>query len=141
MHILREHDGLLYVVFLSTMTDDPVVLRRWYPTGIKTHHAHHNLGVESLDGAVLVPDRPGFYRFSDPGYGRVEVELERGGSTLASHIDHIAAEPPATRRRGRVRWDMGHWEISGHRKRELLATENQIIRDPCLSGSHTPQNR
>ena len=128
MHILREHDGLLYVVFLSTMMDDPVVLRRWYPTGIKAHHAHDNLGVESLDGAVLVPDRPGFYRFADPGYGRVEVELERGGQTLATHVDRIPVSPPKTRRRGRVYWDMGHWEISGRRDREILQSENEIFR-------------
>jgi hypothetical protein len=134
MHILREYDGLVYVLSLTTASDEPLVLRAWYPTGIRAYEAHRNLGVSSLDGAVLVHgDRPGVYRFADPSFGYTEVELARGGQTRSEWTDELPAPTPKTRRKGKVFWHQGRWMISSSRGWETLTEESSIItREICM---------
>ena len=35
LHILRERNHRVYVVILTTHHDEPVVERRWFPTGVR----------------------------------------------------------------------------------------------------------
>lgn len=129
MYILREHDNRLFVLSLYTATDDPVVIRAWFPTGIVASRARRELGIENLDGAALraVPGGGGLYEFADPSFGRLQVQLESGGQTTSTYRDEVPVSPPRTRRRGRIYWDRGEWAISDPRGRETIANEASII--------------
>ena len=130
MYILREREGLLYVLSLYTRSEVPLVVRAWYPTGDKVYQARRSLGVDSLDGVLLrYAQHSGYYNFVDPSFGQVEAKLERGGHTTSSFREEIPVPVPKARRRGKVFWHDGCWNVETSRGREVLVSADRVLQD------------
>ena len=127
LHVLRELNDRMHVVWIDTDSSDPIVRRRWYPTDVRRHVATQNLGsdwegtvLRSLgDGRYEIP--PATHTYSGRG---LIIELVERGRTLSSKTDQIEVPPPKTRRRGRIFWQHGEWWISGPRGEEILSRVN-----------------
>jgi len=127
LHVLRELNDRMHVVWIDTDSSDPIVRRRWYPTDVRRHVATQNLGsdwegtvLRSLgDGRYEIP--PAAHTYSGRG---LIIELSELGRTLSSKTDQIEVPPPKTRRRGKIFWHFGEWWISGTRGQEILSRVN-----------------
>ncbi len=102
--VLRSLDKELYMVSVDSLFDDPIVLRYWYPTGIKIHDAYRNLG--SLEGKRLEKIDSGRYRIEGT---HIEVCLTEGGNTKAAVIEELPYPMPKTRKRGPFHYTYGRW--------------------------------
>jgi hypothetical protein len=122
LHVLRERDHHVYVVSLDTDREQPIVRRRWYPTGINVQTACSNLGCP-IDGIVVSPLGNGIYVLPSE-HGRIQLGLKHGGSTINETIDQIEVPPPKTRLKGEIFWRHGEWWIARKygwkRKDEIL---------------------
>jgi hypothetical protein len=120
LHILRERERRVYVVIVTTHHDEPVVERRWFPTGIRADMARRNVG--EFDG-VEIRSKVGegiFYLSLSPGPGVVQIRLESGWRTPPESHDLFEAAKPKAKRKGKIYWNMGEWWIHGVHGDEIL---------------------
>jgi hypothetical protein len=123
LDVLREWDGRVYVVIARTLSQEPIVMRQWFPTGIRADMARANVG--EFEGKELRFLGEGMFETLPPA-GRysegekIRVSLEHPGSE-AERSDQIEATVPKTKRKGKIYWNMGEWWIHGPHGNEILS--------------------
>lgn len=123
LDVLRELDGRVFVVITRTLSQEPVVMRQWFPTGIRADMARANVG--EFEGKELRFMGEGTFETIPPtgrytAGDKIRIALESGPGTEATRSDQIEVAAPKTRRKGNVFWRMGEWWISGPRGTEIL---------------------
>jgi hypothetical protein len=124
LDVLRELDGKVHVVITRTLSQEPVVIRQWFPTGIRADMARASVG--EFEGRELKFLGSGIFETLPPAGrynegGKIQIVLESGSGTEAVRSDQFEAEKPKTRRRGKIYWQMGEWWISGPHGNEILS--------------------
>jgi hypothetical protein len=125
LHVLKEWNGQVCVVFVDTSWDEPIVIRRWFPTGVNAHVARQGIG--HFENEEVRPDRSalsgGTYVLPSKGFGaRGVVTLDHFGETESERTDKIPVPRPRTRLKGKVSWEGGEWRIHGAKGDQLLAS-------------------
>jgi hypothetical protein len=102
MPTLREHDNWLYVVHEDPSWGEPVLLRLWYPLGIRILPGQRDLWEPALGQEMRATGVADYQGMRD---GR-HYQLPDGGQTRPE----FSESEPIPRPRGECRWYCGRWE-------------------------------
>lgn len=108
---LVDLDGELCVLHEVPLSNEPKIIRFWYPTGQRTAGIRSSYG--NIVGALLKPaslSEHG-YHFASGDLPHVTVNLKDRGRTVAIKVEEINAVQPSPKRvRGkRLYWHNGQW--------------------------------
>lgn len=106
---LGEWDGQLCVVSEDTLSSAPVLIRKYWPVGIKAYDFKRNYGSD-LMGRRVYPTGPSSHGIYGIEGVRFQVQLINGGQTIPVHFVKEPIKPPKVKAGIEVRYVEGRWQ-------------------------------
>lgn len=106
---LGEWDGQLCVVSEDTLSSAPVLIRKYWPVGIKAYDFKRNYGSD-LMGRRVYPTGPSSHGIYGIEGVRFQVQLINGGQTRPVHFVKEPIKPPKVKAGIEVRYVEGRWQ-------------------------------